>query len=366
MGEASRSRKLLTAAVIADALLLILQCVIALRFTGEQASDARSYVLIAQYCAENQTWYPCEYFTFAPYIFGNGYVSLLAACLRLAPAFPWIPVINIVCMRVIVLASARMARQLTGKQEAACLTVILLAALGGLWGEVVFARTELLFMALGALALCCLQAGTAGALLACGVLMALANWVRPLLVIYLPAAVVYMLQRRAKLRHYAALLAGVTVTVLAIGLSCQARTGRFLYQAQTMGVNMLMGANDDADGSFSNEVFEPGHIGYAVSDTGGSLPFYESDAFYKKTAVNWIVHNFPRFLSLVPAKLFYFLATDTYGGSAFFNNEVATDTLAYLRELAAVLTGRGGRPLALGDVVTVYCQLSYMAVFALC
>ena len=349
------------AALLADLALAAIQLFLCFHFNGPQVSDARSYIELAQYCAENQTWYPGERDMFALYIFGNGYVNLLSAIMRLTPQMIWVFLLNAVFTQVIVLTTADMAYQLTGRRKTAYMTVVLLCMMGGLWGEAPSARTELCFMALANLSLCLMLRRRTGALLLSGVLMGLANWVRPLLVIYLPAALLYFVMQRVGVRRVLAYLAGIALVIVLVGAGAYQRTGKFVYQAQTMGVNMLMGANDDADGSYVAEVYDEGKAGYVPDGSG--MTFDERDAHYRSLAIEWIIGHLPRFIAIAPVKLFYFLATDTYGGSAFFNNEIQTDNLAYLMELGRILMGQGERPLALGDAVVVFSQLTYMLVF---
>lgn len=353
----------LAAALLADALLLLIQIRLCMGFAGAQLSDAASYLELAQYCASMDTLYPGERDMFALYIFGNGYVNLLGWLFRLSPSMFWVYAVNIVSTQVIVFSTADMAYRLTERRQTACLTVVFLCLMGGIWGDAVAARTELCFIALACLSLCLMLHGGAAWLLASGVAMGLANWVRPLLVIYLPAAALYFLLRRVPLRRVAAYLAGIALVVAPVGAGAYRRTGKFVFQAQTMGVNMLMGANDDADGSYVSTVYDEGKAGYVPEGSG--MTFSERDAHYKQTAVAWIIRHPLRFLSLIPAKLFYFLATDTYGGSAFFDNVIQTDNLAYLLGLRDILLGHGARAFGVGDAVAIFSQLTYMLVFAL-
>ena len=231
----------------------------------------------------------------------------------------------------------------------------------GLWGEAVATRTELCFMAFMGVSLALSLRRNAGALLAAGALMGLANWVRPLLVVFLPGVLLFFLMRRVGWKRVLAYLAGLMLVIVLVGTRAYQRTGRFVYQAQTMGVNMLMGANDDADGSYVGEVYNEGKPGYVAPGSG--VTFDERDARYKRYAVEWIMEHPLRFAALAPAKLFYYLATDIYCGSSFFGNRIQTDNLGYIRELAAIVTGRGARPFALGDAVVILSQLTYMLVF---
>lgn len=349
------------AAAVADALLILIQLALCLTFDGMQVSDAESYLELALYCAEQHTWYPEPRDLFATYIFGNGYVNLLSVIMRLSTDMIWPFLLNMVFTQMIVLSWADIARQLTGRTQTACLTVVLLCTMCGLWGEAVATRTELCFMAFMGVSLALSLRRNAGALLAAGALMGLANWVRPLLVVFLPGVLLFFLMRRVGWKRMLAYLAGLMLVIVLVGTRAYQRTGRFVYQAQTMGVNMLMGANDDADGSYVGEVYDEGKPGYVAPGSG--VTFDERDARYKRYAIEWIKEHPLRFVMLAPAKLFYYLATDIYCGSSFFGNRIQTDNLDYVRGLAAILTGRGERPFALGDAVAILSQLTYMFVF---
>ena len=349
------------AAAVADALLILIQMALCLTFDGMQVSDAESYLELARYYATVNSWYPGPGDLHATYIFGNGYVNLLSVVMRLSTSMIWAFLLNMLFTQMIVLSWADIAGQLTGRTQTACLTVVLLCAMCGLWGEVVATRTELCFMAFMGVSLALSLRKSAGALLAAGVLMGLANWVRPLLVVFLPGVLLFFLMRRVGWKRVLAYLAGLALVIVLLGARTCQRTGRFVYQAQTMGVNMLMGANDDADGSYVGEVYDEGKPGYVAPGSG--VTFDERDARYKRYAVEWIMEHPLRFAALAPVKLFYYLATDIYCGSSFFGNRIQTDNLGYIRELAAIVTGRGSRPFALGDAVVILSQLTYMLVF---
>lgn len=354
-------RAYLFAAAACALAVLAAQIALCVRFSGPQLSDALSYLTLAHFCVDEGYWYPAANVTFAPYIYGNGYVNLLALLLRFFPEKLCVCAVNVVCTQIVLLTTADVCFRLTGRRTCACLALCLLCAMGGLWGEAVNARTELPFMALCGLSLSLTLRRAPTAAFFGGAFLALANWVRPLLVVYLPAAMLYFAVTRAGKRRVLAYLAGALALILVIGGFTKKSFGKFLFQAQTMGVNMVMGACDEADGSYVGEILEEGGSAHAPE----GMTALEKDAYYKKLAVEWIGAHPARFLSLAPAKLFYFLATDTYGGAPFFNNERQTDTAAYLLELPRVLLGRGERAPETGDLVAVWSQIAYTAVLLL-
>lgn len=364
LDERDTRRAYLIMAAAADLLLLTIQLLLSVNFTGIQISDAASYMDLAGYCAEHNTWYPGTRDLVAHYIFGNGFVNIHAFFQRIYPTMTWVYVLNIIFTQVIVLCTADIATKLTGRVQTGCLAMTAVCLMGGIWGEVVVARTELCFTAFALLSISLLLRGGWGFMLLSGLCFGMANWVRPLLVIFAPAVLFYMARKRIKLGKIAVYFAGIAIVIVLVGASSYQRIGKFIYQAQTMGINMLMGANDEADGSYMT-MFEEGQAGYIPDEQRKEMTFDEYDVEYKNRAIAWMLENPLDFLLLAPVKLFYFLATDTYGGTSFFNNDIETDNLAYILSLKDILLGRGERPLAVGDWVAIWSQVWYMVVLAL-
>ena len=302
--DARRSRWL-AAAIAADLLLVVMQAVACAMYRAPHTGDAQSYWELALYCAQNHTFYPSPRDEFALYIFGNGYVNLLSLLLRLRETYAWVYAVNMAFTQLLVVSVYRIMRRLCEGREAACAVVILL-----------------------------------------------------------PMTLLLLILRKKRLRCIAAYLLGAAAVIATIGQATKNLSGHFVYQAQTMGVNMLMGNNDDADGSYDNAVFGEGKIGYISEDERG-VTYRVRDAFYKRQAVDWIVRHIPRFVQLIPRKLFYFLSTDTYGGTPYLGGGTETDNLPYLLSLRDMLLGRGERGFAFGDAVVIFSQLIYMAVLAL-
>ena len=354
----------LKAAVWADVLLVIMQVIACMLYRAPHTGDAQSYWELALYCAQNHTFYPSPRDEFALYIFGNGYVNLLSLLLRIRESYVWVYVVNILFTQILVFSLYQMVLRLCGRRQTACLAVVLLCLMPGLWGEAASSRTELCFMGMAFASLACAMEDGVWPCVLSGVLLALCNWVRPLLVIWLPMTLLLFILRKRRMRCIAAYLLAAAAVMGAIGLMTEKLSGHFIYQAQTMGVNMLMGNNDDADGSYDNTVFGEGKIGYISEDETG-VTYQVRDAFYKRQAVDWIVHHIPRFLQLIPSKLFYFLSTDTYGGTPYFGGYTETDNLPYLLELKDVLLRQAERGLAFGDAVVIFSQIAYMVLLTL-
>jgi hypothetical protein len=197
-----------------------------------------------------------------------------------------------------------------------------------------------------------------------GLLLAYANWVRPLGIPFFVSALWVLLYRRQKWHSYARLLAGAAVMVAAICLFTYHSSGRFVYQPTIGSGNLLIGANADADGSYSDVVFSEGKAGYIPPARKKTMAYTEINAFYSAAAKKWIRENPGRYIALMPKKLFYMYATDTYAGEVYFDNLKTTSGKEYVQEIAGMLRGRG-RAWTFGDAVICCGQAFYMLTFAL-
>ena len=240
-------------------------------------------------------------------------------------------------------------------REAACAAVTLLCLLPALWGEAAASsRTGFVSWGLAFASLACAMEDGTGWHALSGVLLALCNWVRLLMVILLPMTLLLIL-RKKRLRCIAAYLLGAAAVIATIGQATKSLSGHFIYQAQTMGVNMLMGNNDDADGSYDNTVFGEGKIGCHQRGRAG-VTYQVRDAF---TSVRPLTGScaIPRFVQLIPRKLFYFLSTDTAARRIW---AAATETpQPAICCRSGICCWGGAKRLCLGDAVVIFSQLIY-------
>ena len=214
--DARRSRWL-AAAIAADLLLVVMQAVACAMYRAPHTGDAQSYWELALYCAQNHTFYPSPRDEFALYIFGNGYVNLLSLLLRLRETYAWVYAVNMAFTQLLVFSVYRIMRRLCEGREAACAAVTLLCLLPALWGEAASSRTELCFMGLAFASLACAMEDGTGWHALSGVLMALCNWVRPLMVILLPMTLLLLVLRKKRLRCIAVYLLGAAAVIATIG-----------------------------------------------------------------------------------------------------------------------------------------------------
>ena len=360
----SRSRNLTIAAACCYVLMLAMQLYTLLTFHGEPISDAARYVDTALRCVREGHFYPVAADFIGKGTAGTGYVNLLIVLFRLTGSVRAAYALNMVFVQILLVSVLTLAYRATGSGDVCAWTAVFFCLSAPYWAEICIARTELCFTALAFAALALLFGKRGGLPLSAGLLLAYANWVRPLGMAFFVSAVWILLYRRAKWHGYARLLAGAAVMVAAICLFTYHSAGRFVYQPTIASGNLLIGANDDADGSYSDVVFAEGRAGYIPPEQKETMEYTEINAVYSAAAQQWIRENTGRYISLIPKRLFYMYATDTYAGEVYFDNLKPTAGRAYVREIAGMLRGNG-RAWTFGDVVICWGQAFYMLTFAL-
>ena len=360
----TRSRGLTVAAVCCYVLMLAMQLYVLLTFRGEPISDAARYVGTAMRCVREGHFYPVAADFVGKGTAGTGYVNLLIPLLRLTGSVRSAYILNMFFVQILLLSVLTLAYRATASPDVCACTAVFFCLSAPYWSEICVARTELCFSALAFAALALLFRKRGGLPFLAGLLLAYANWVRPLGIPFFVSALWVLLYRRQKWHSYARLLAGAAVMVAAICLFTYHSSGRFVYQPTIGSGNLLIGANADADGSYSDAVFAEGNAGFIPSAQKKTMDYTEINAVYSAAAKAWIRENPGKYISLIPKKLFYMYATDTYAGEVYFDNLKTTAGKDYVRRIADMLRGQD-RAWTFGDVVICYGQAFYMLTFAL-
>ncbi len=346
-------------------LMLFMQMRNVILFDGQPTSDAARYVGDAMENVVAGTWYPVESDFWGQGTAGTGYVNFLIFLFRLTDNVRIAYFANILLVQLMLFSVVNIAKKITLSDTAGYVTAIFFCLFGTFWSEVCFARTEIFFTSLAVFALALAVRNGKFGVIASGAILAYANWARPLAVAFIVAIVWFFLCNGVKIRQYVKFFAGFFAVVLLLMTFTYFNSGEFIYQPTIASGNFLMGANEDADGSYDDTVFAEGKAGYIPDEVKKEMHYSEINAVYKEAGDEWIRRNPVRYLSLMPKKLFYFIATETYSFDSYFDNEKVTSGASYLKEVISVVTGKADRGIMLGDVMAIYTQIFYMLMFAL-
>jgi hypothetical protein len=162
-----------------------------------------------------------------------------------------------------------------------------------------FIRNALCFFVLSGFLLCLYPKFRT--LFVAGIAFVLGNWIRPLALFFLLAALLYMILKKYKWYYFASLFVAIFVSVFIIGKTTENKIGYFVYQSITLGYNLMMTAHDEATGTLDFLIFEDStKIGYLENKE--QLTFVEKDRIWRKHVVDWIKHNPVKFTALFVKK----------------------------------------------------------------
>lgn len=329
-------------------------------------NDAWRYVRDAMECRNAGVWYPMpEDFRVMGGLAGTGWVNLMVLLFHITTNLKIVYFANMLFVQVILFCTLYLAKKITGSDTIVYPTTVLFCLFGTFWSEVCVARTEIFFTALAFAALALAYSQKRLCVIASGLLLCYANWVRPLGASFFVAIVWLFLVLRSRPLHYVRFAAAFCVGVVLLSGWNYVHGGVFSYQPSVGSGNFLMGCNDDADGSYDKTVFSEGKAGYLTPEQIESMRMDEINDFYADAAKQWIKENPGRFLKLMPKKFLLMYVTETYSGEIWFNNERQTSGRDYIVSLVSILRGQGDRPLEHGDVIMMYTQGFYMLTFLL-
>lgn len=361
----SRIKVLKAAAIAAYIIMLAMQIYNILTFNCTQMSDEVRYVCDTVDHVHASTWYPTANDFKAGSIAGTGLINFYIFLMRIKEDIRIIYIAQLLLVQLMLFSTVYIARKVTGSNTVQYITAIFFCLFGTFWSEICIARTEIFFTSLAVFAIAlCVKNGKHSVAVA-GAVLAYANWARPLAIAYIIAILWYFLCNGVKFRQYVKLIGAFALTALVLTIFTYYNSGEFIYQPTIASGNFLMGANEFADGSYSNEIFLEGNAAHLTSEQRHEMGYEKINAFFNKIATDWIKENPLEYLKLMPKKLFYFLATETYAGGVYFDNTKQTGGLAYIKELVSVITGSGERALQLGDIVVIYTQGFYMIILTL-
>lgn len=222
-------------------------------FNAGQRSDQGAYIRMATECFANGEWYPNETTLYSSYIWAPGFINFLILQLKLFGTVKVNFFINLL-MNVGIAANVFYIAKRLFSERVAYWSVILFCLMYSNLFAVLPAGTEIpfLFLSISAFSLCINGKGIN--FLLAGVLLVMADWIRPLAMIFLLVIVVYMVISKMSWKKY--VLFFVPYIAIALCLSCwtQSETGYFGYKSTTSGVNLIMTANDKAYGGVATSL----------------------------------------------------------------------------------------------------------------
>lgn len=294
-------RKLRCVAAAIFLVWIVAQCIVVIHYWGvPQYSDAGNYQRLAFQCYSEGTWYPTvAQLNSEPYVINPGYVNYLIIVLNVFGTLDIVPLFNIVFNAALALTVFLIIRHLAG--EVCAHAGVIMYCL--IWSNTIIVATtmsELLFGLLVYVSIALVR-DRWPALLASGALVAAANYVRPVAVLFVVPVVAYMFICRFGRRSMISYATGLALVLSSLCLFNYRVNGHAIVAASTSGINMLIGASDQANGSFECTVFDEGNAGYIPNETG--LDVFGKDSVWLKKAERWVSEHPADYIALMPEKV---------------------------------------------------------------
>ncbi|MBI5726525.1 MAG: glycosyltransferase family 39 protein [Ignavibacteriales bacterium] len=298
---------------------VLLQLLLLFKFPLPYSSDSRYLYGLAQQCINAGKFYPLPEHLYHDYLVAPVFINLLVLLLKIWNSQYTIALFNIALNTAQIFLLFTITRKIFSRNIAVLSCVLYMLYLNNL-GMVLMNFNDLLFNVLISAALLLLMRETLTGMVLSGLLTGVAVGVRPVAWAFLLAVIVITLwewkQKRASIRPIFAIFAGTAITIFMIGFIIKASTGTFVYTSNFSGLNIIIGANDDALGGFQPKVFDKGKSGYIENIE--SKTHEQREEFWKQKAFTWIQEHPFRWALLMPLKLIRMYITDDYNVSRLF------------------------------------------------
>ena len=285
------------------ALWILAQIVVIILFWGApQGSDQGEYMKLAQRCFDRGEWYPmAEDVYAASSIWAPGLINYFILQFKLFGTLNLNMVLNLL-MNVGIAAEIFFLGKKFFTERTAMIAVILWCLLYSNLMIVAPSGTEIPFLFIALSGFCLTLRPKIDLMVLAGVLFAVANWIRPLVIIFLLMSLVYMLVKKYSWKQFASLLVSLGIVIIIIGKATEAKIGYFVYQSVTSGVNLIMTANDRAYGGVATSLLSDSTSTAYIKDCE-KLTFAERDSIWKARGVDWIREHPVRYAYLFVKKL---------------------------------------------------------------
>lgn len=267
----------------------LLQLVILFIFGYTPYPDSNGYLLIAEECIEHGEPYPVStLLNDYPFLWNIGAINAVALSLKLFHSVTPLLILYSLMKGATAALFYAVTRKVTSNRIA-LIALILYVIYPANYGESTSTLSELPFMFFVMLGIYCSLVRKQSFL--GGMLLAIANWFRPMAIVFLLALLIILL---FKWRKSIKLIVGYVCMIVIIGTVTMIRTGSFLYQAKT--------------GWFALSDYSTSHANISMQvRENHQWDVSEKDAAWQRIFFDWLKEHPAEYVSQMPKKL-----ADTY------------------------------------------------------
>lgn len=294
-------------AIIVVVIFTLLQLIVLLLFNYTPYPDSDGYIFLAEECIANNDWYPISTkLNDYPFLWNIGTVNAIILSLKLFHSI--IPLLVVYCiMKGITAGLLYQVTQTICNEKTAFITLLLYVIYPANYGEGTSTLSELPFMffiMLGIYLSLVRNWSITG-----GMMLAIANWFRPMGIIFLLALLLCLL---FKWRKSIKLLIGYIGMIVIIGTTTMYRTGLFLYQAKT-GWMALM----DYSSNHSPESM--------MVRERADWNVCQKDSAWQSLFIDWVKDHPKEYIAQMPSKLVKTYVSDNVNMCTFIPDKQDAD-----------------------------------------
>lgn len=300
----------------------IVQLVLLFVFGYTPYPDSNGYCLLAKDAVANNDIYPVrEKLTELSFLWNVGAINAVVTSLKLFGSVTPLLILYSLMKGATALLLFLWVRNLTNERIALTTLVIYLLYPAN-YGESTSALSELPFMFFVTAALWLMSRKK---LLACGLSIAIANWFRPMGLVYIVGLTLYFLFLYAAekrdtlklfLRKSSVMIVGFVLGLTIIGSLAYHRTGHFFYQAATGWMALMQYSWDnDSDTAPDSVLFAGGNPNIIVSEKPTDV--MQKDSVWRSHFFLWLGQNKGEYLRQMPRKLLKTYISDNTTFCAF-------------------------------------------------
>ena len=292
-----------------------------------QRSDQAAYMRMAQDCYERGVWYPNADYINASYIWAPGLINFFILQLKLFGTLKFNYIFNLAMNIGILWNVFILSNRWFSRRTALIATTLFCLTFSNIM-VVLPAGTEIPFLFLALMAFTLSLKKKCGWLIMAGTMFAFANWIRPLVIIFLPVILLFFYMKKYNVRHYIALLLPLIFFTLSFGWMAQRQIGHFVYQSTTSAVNLIMTANDKAYGGVSTSLFKDS-TSTCFIENAQNRTFLEKDSIWKARSIAWIKEHPAKFMGLYMLKFVGLYVEDSWAERPILGGDAFVDKAAH-------------------------------------
>ena len=290
-----------------------------LTFNCIQNYESTTLYNLAKFCAENSTLYPSVTNLYDGEIYSAGYVNYLALLLKIHGGVRFALLCNVALTLALAFIIYYVASRVFERRSVGFISVIIFQLTLSYTCSVLLFRSEILLSValFGGFALCISK--LKGRYILAGIVFAYACWINLISVVFIGAAIVYLLLKKYAVGNVLKMLVSLACVVLVIQTASYCISGYSTFVSPVSGRNVIMSASDNYDspeGAYS--VFKEGNAGYIPN--AASMTFIEKNNYWLAKSSEWIADNFGSYLAQIPEKLFDIYAPDTHYIYSYYMN----------------------------------------------